>query len=71
MSDLLHQKRDDLAISAYKSSKNVQIKLIICTFFDKSTVEAVLGKLVKAGSVRKLGTTRATKYVNVRHIKDR
>ena len=36
-----------------------------------STVEAVLGKMVKDGSIRKLGTASATKYVNARHIKDK
>ena len=31
-----------------------------------STVEAVLGKMVKTGSVMKLGQARATKYVNAK-----
>ena len=34
-----------------------------------STVEAVLGKMVKTGSVMKLGHARATKYVNAKYIK--
>ena len=34
-----------------------------------STVEAVLGKMVKTGSVMKLGKARATKYVNAKYIK--
>lgn len=34
-----------------------------------STVEAVLGKMVKTGSVMKLGQVRATKYVNAKYIK--
>ena len=34
-----------------------------------TTVEAVLGKMVKTGSVIKLGQARATKYVNAKHIK--
>mgnify|MGYP000461881027 CR=1 FL=1 len=34
-----------------------------------STVEAVLGKMVKTGSVMKLGQARATKYVNAKYIK--
>ena len=34
-----------------------------------STVEAVLGKLVKTGAVMKLGQARATKYVNAKYIK--
>ena len=33
-----------------------------------STVEAVLGKMVKTGSVMKLGQARATKYVNAKYI---
>ena len=32
-----------------------------------STVEAVLGKMVKTGSVMKLGQARATKYVNAKY----
>jgi Fic family protein len=35
-----------------------------------TTVEAVLGKMVKAGSVKKLGSARATKYVNAKYIKN-
>ena len=34
-----------------------------------TTVEAVLGKMVKTGSVVKLGQARATKYVNAKYIK--
>ena len=34
-----------------------------------STVEAVLGKMVKTGSVMKLGQARATKYVKAKYIK--
>ena len=34
-----------------------------------STVEAVLGKLVKTGAIMKLGQARATKYVNAKYIK--
>ena len=34
-----------------------------------TTVETVLGKMVKAGTVRKIGQARATKYVNAKHIK--
>lgn len=48
-------------------------KAEICDYLpdvSPSTVEAVLGRMVKDGSVRKLGTARATKYVNARHIKD-
>ena len=40
--------------------------------FDKFTIkaqEAVLGKMVKTGSVMKLGQARATKYVNAKYIK--
>ena len=33
-----------------------------------TTVEAVLGKMVKEGSVKKIGQARATKYVNVKYI---
>ena len=33
-----------------------------------STVEAVLGKMVKTGAVVKLGQTRAAKYVNAKYI---
>ena len=33
-----------------------------------TTVESVLGKMVKTGSVIKLGQARATKYVNAKHI---
>lgn len=34
-----------------------------------TTVEAVLGKLVKAGKVQKLGQARSTKYVNAKYVK--
>lgn len=34
-----------------------------------TTVEAVLGKMVKTGSIIKLGQARATKYVNAKYIK--
>ena len=34
-----------------------------------TTVEAVLGKMVKSGSVKKVGQARATKYVNAKYIK--
>ena len=34
-----------------------------------TTVEAVLGKMVKTGSVIKLGQARATKYVNAKYVK--
>ncbi len=33
-----------------------------------TTVEAVLGKMVKDGSVKKIGSARATKYVNAKHV---
>ena len=33
------------------------------------TVESVLGKMVKTGSVVKLGQARATKYVNAKYLK--
>ena len=35
-----------------------------------TTVESVLGKMVKTGSVVKLGQARATKYVNAKYVKD-
>ncbi|MBE5861524.1 MAG: Fic family protein [Lachnospiraceae bacterium] len=47
-------------------------KAEICGFLpdvSPTTVEAVLGKMVKNGSVKKLGTARATKYVNAKYIK--
>lgn len=34
-----------------------------------STVEAVLGKMVKTGSIVKIGQSRATKYVNAKYIR--
>ena len=34
-----------------------------------TTVEAVLGKLVKDGSVKELGQARSTKYVNAKYVK--
>lgn len=34
-----------------------------------TTVESVLGKMVKTGSVVKLGQARATKYVNAKYLK--
>ena len=34
-----------------------------------TTVESVLGKMVKTGAVVKLGQARATKYVNAEYIK--
>lgn len=45
----------------------------ICGFLpdiSPTTVEAVLGKMVKAGMVKKLGFARATKYVNAKYIGD-
>jgi len=33
-----------------------------------TTVEAILGKMVKSGKVRKLGTARNTKYVNAEYV---
>lgn len=33
-----------------------------------TTVEEVLGKLVKAGKVQKLGQSRSTKYVNAKYV---
>jgi Fic family protein len=44
----------------------------ICGFLpdvSPTTVEAVLGKMVKDGSVKKIGSARATKYVNEKHIR--
>ena len=44
----------------------------ICGFLpdvSPTTVEAVLGKMVKDGSVKKIGSARATKYVNAKHIR--
>ena len=34
-----------------------------------TTVEAVLGRMTKAGSIKKIGQARATKYVNAKHMK--
>ena len=34
-----------------------------------TTIEAVLGKMVKSGSVKKVGQARATKYVNAEYIR--
>lgn len=48
-------------------------KAEICEFLPEvspTTVESVLGKMVKNGSVRKLGQARATKYVNAKYIKN-
>ena len=44
----------------------------ICEFLpdvSPTTVEAVLGKMVKEGSIKKLGSARATKYVNAKYIR--
>jgi len=44
----------------------------ICGFLPDvsvTTVEAVLGKMVKAGTVRKLGQARNIKYVNAKYVK--
>ena len=44
----------------------------ICGFLpdvSPTTVEAVLGKMVKDGYVKKIGSARATKYVNAKHIR--
>ena len=35
-----------------------------------TTVEAVLGKMVKNGSIQKLGQARNTKYVNAKYVKN-
>ncbi len=45
----------------------------ICGFLpdvSPTTVEAVLGKMVKEGSVKKLGTARMTKYINAKFVKN-
>ena len=34
-----------------------------------TTVESVLGRMTKAGTIKKLGQARATKYVNAKHVK--
>jgi Fic family protein len=47
-------------------------KMEICDILpdvSPTTVEAVLGKMVKTGSVKKLGQARATKYVNAEYVK--
>lgn len=36
-----------------------------------TTVEAVLGKMVKTGSIKKIGQARATKYVNAAYINEK
>ena len=44
----------------------------VCEFLpdvSPTTVEAVLGKMVKEGTVRKLGQARSTKYVNAKYVK--
>ena len=44
----------------------------ICQFLPDvsvTTIEAVLGKMVKEGTVRKLGQARNIKYVNARYVK--
>lgn len=33
-----------------------------------TTVEAVLGKMVKTGAVKKIGKARLTKYVNAEYV---
>ena len=35
-----------------------------------TTVEAVLGRMVKAGDVKKLGQARSTKYVNAKYVRN-
>ena len=45
----------------------------ICGFLpdvSPTTVEAVLGEMVRAGDVKKLGAARATKYVNAKFLND-
>lgn len=47
-------------------------KADICEFLPDvsvTTVEAVLGRMVKEGTVQKLGQARSTKYVNAKYIK--
>ena len=47
-------------------------KADICDFLpdvSATTVEAVLGRMVKEGSVKKLGQARSTKYVNAKYVK--
>ena len=44
----------------------------ICEFLpdvSPTTVEAVLGKMVREGSIKKMGSARATKYVNAKYIR--
>ena len=38
-------------------------------FLADGLLPAVLGKMVKDGSVKKIGSARATKYVNAKHIR--
>ena len=45
----------------------------ICEFLpdvSPTTIEAVLGKMVKDGEVKKIGAARATKYVNAKFLKN-
>ncbi len=47
-------------------------KAEICGFLpdvSPTTVEAVLGRMIKSGEIKKLGQARATKYVNAKYVK--
>jgi hypothetical protein len=47
-------------------------KAEICEFLpdvSPTTVEAVLGRMIKSGEIKKLGQARATKYVNAKNMK--
>ena len=47
-------------------------KAEVCQFLpdvSATTVEAVLGKMVREGTVKKIGQARSTKYVNAKHVK--
>lgn len=46
----------------------MQIKEEIMQDVSQTTVESVLGKMVKNGSIIKIGQARATKYVNAKYI---
>ncbi|MBR0132871.1 MAG: Fic family protein [Lachnospiraceae bacterium] len=47
-------------------------KAEICGFLpdiSPTTVEAVLGRMIKSGEIKKIGQARATKYVNAKYVK--
>ena len=56
-------------VAAAETEDAMQQLILAYMDVSPSTVEAVLGKMVKIGSIVKIGQSRATKYVNAKYIR--